>query len=131
MLDSDFRALSAPFPDELDPGVAPNCAQTSRAILNLRKWPSPRQHSSHRNCEVETEKAATFGCGGNRKFIEAAFDSEEELERVVIANSEYLFGSSSLYLAKALIRTKEGRDVLVVAEHLHVTPKVGVVARRG
>ena len=44
----------------------------------------------------------------DRKFIEAAFDSEEELERVVIANSEYLFGPSSLYFPKALIRTKDG-----------------------
>ncbi len=45
---------------------------------------------------------------GDRKFIEAAFDSEEELERVVVANSEFLFGPSSLYFPKALIRTKDG-----------------------
>jgi hypothetical protein len=45
---------------------------------------------------------------GDRKFIEATFDSEEELEQVVIANSEYLFGPSSLYFPKALIRTKDG-----------------------
>jgi hypothetical protein len=45
---------------------------------------------------------------GERKFIEAAFDSEDELERVVVANSEYLFGPSSLYFPKALIRTKDG-----------------------
>jgi hypothetical protein len=44
----------------------------------------------------------------DRKFIEAAFDSEEELERVVIDNSEYLFGPSSLYFPKTLIRTKDG-----------------------
>jgi hypothetical protein len=45
---------------------------------------------------------------GERKFIEAAFESEAELERVVIANSEYLFGPASLYFPKALIRTKDG-----------------------
>jgi hypothetical protein len=45
---------------------------------------------------------------GDRKFIEATFDSEDELEKVVIANSEYLFGPSSLYFPKALIRTKDG-----------------------
>jgi hypothetical protein len=45
---------------------------------------------------------------GDRKFIEAAFDSEEELEQVVITNSEYLFGPSSLYFPKALIRIKDG-----------------------
>jgi hypothetical protein len=45
---------------------------------------------------------------GDRKFIEAAFESEAELEQVVIANSEYLFGPASLYFPKALIRTKDG-----------------------
>jgi Restriction Enzyme Adenine Methylase Associated len=44
----------------------------------------------------------------DRQFIEAAFDSEDELERVVVANSEYLFGPSSLYFPKTLIRTKDG-----------------------
>jgi len=43
-----------------------------------------------------------------RRFNEAAFDSEAELEGVVIANFENLFGRSSLYLPKALIRTKDG-----------------------
>ena len=45
---------------------------------------------------------------GDRKFIEAAFESEEELERNVVANSEYLFGPASLYFPKTLIRTKDG-----------------------
>ena len=45
---------------------------------------------------------------GNRKFINTPFNSEDELERVVVANSEYLFGPSSLYFPKALIRTKDG-----------------------
>jgi hypothetical protein len=45
---------------------------------------------------------------GQRKFIEAPFDSEEELEQVVFANSEYLFGPSSIYFPKALIRTRDG-----------------------
>lgn len=44
----------------------------------------------------------------DKKFIEAPFDSEEELERVVIANAEYLFGPSSLFFPKALIRTEDG-----------------------
>jgi hypothetical protein len=45
---------------------------------------------------------------GERKFIEAAFSSEQELEQVVVANSEYLFGPSSIYLPRALIRTRDG-----------------------
>ena len=34
------------------------------------------------------------------KFIRASFDNEEELEKVVIDNYEYLFGPSSIYLPK-------------------------------
>jgi hypothetical protein len=45
---------------------------------------------------------------GERKFIKAPFDSEEELERVVVTNSEYLFGPSSIFFPKALISTKDG-----------------------
>src|SRR5438445_2921353 len=45
---------------------------------------------------------------GERRFIGAPFESEGELEQVVVANSEALFGPSSLYLPKALIRTKDG-----------------------
>ncbi len=45
---------------------------------------------------------------GDRKFIEASFNSEDELEQVVIENSEFLFGPSSIYFPKTLIRTKDG-----------------------
>lgn len=44
----------------------------------------------------------------DRKFIQAAFDSEAELENVVVQNAEYLFGSNSLYLSKASISTHDG-----------------------
>ena len=42
---------------------------------------------------------------GSKKFISAAFTSEEELELIVQANAEYIFGPDSLYLPKSLIRT--------------------------
>jgi hypothetical protein len=45
---------------------------------------------------------------GERRFIKVPFDSEEELERAVVANSEYLFGRNSLFFPKSLIRTKDG-----------------------
>lgn len=45
---------------------------------------------------------------GNRKFIEAAFDSENELEGVVGKNVELFFGPSSIFLPKTLIQTAEG-----------------------
>ncbi len=45
---------------------------------------------------------------GERRFINIAFDSEEELENVVVTNSESLFGPSSIFLPKALIHTKDG-----------------------
>lgn len=45
---------------------------------------------------------------GRKRFIAAAFDSEQELERVVQANAEYIFGPDSIYLPKSLIRTSDG-----------------------
>jgi hypothetical protein len=48
----------------------------------------------------------------DRKFVEAALDSEEELERVVVANSDYLFGPSSIYFPKALMRTTDGSGTI-------------------
>ena len=44
----------------------------------------------------------------NRRFIQAPFSSEEELEQAVFDNAEYIFGPSSIYFPKALIRTREG-----------------------
>jgi hypothetical protein len=45
---------------------------------------------------------------GDRKFIQEPFSSEEEIEKVVTNNSEYLFGPSSIYFPKALIKTIDG-----------------------
>lgn len=45
---------------------------------------------------------------GARKFVLTNFDSEEELENVVVDNAEYIFGPSSIYLPKSLIRTADG-----------------------
>ncbi|MCD6175001.1 MAG: hypothetical protein J7K65_04435 [Planctomycetes bacterium] len=45
---------------------------------------------------------------GNKKFIEAEFENEQEIEDVVIENAEYFFGASSIFLPKKLIKTKDG-----------------------
>jgi hypothetical protein len=37
------------------------------------------------------------------KFIKSPFDSEAELEQVIVENYEYLFGPTSFYLPKAKI----------------------------
>lgn len=42
------------------------------------------------------------------KFIKSPFDSEAELEQVIIENYEYLFGPTSFYLPKAKIKTADG-----------------------
>lgn len=42
------------------------------------------------------------------KFIKAPFSNESEIENVVINNYEYIFGPSSIYLPKALIKTADG-----------------------
>lgn len=42
------------------------------------------------------------------KFIKSPFDSEAELEQVIVDNYEYLFGPTSFYLPKAKIKTADG-----------------------
>jgi hypothetical protein len=49
---------------------------------------------------------------GTKKFIAASFASEAELEVIVQANAEYIFGPDSLYLAKSLIRTADGSGTI-------------------
>ncbi len=43
-----------------------------------------------------------------KKFIEIEFESEQEMEDVVTENAEYFFGSSSIFIPKKLIRTRDG-----------------------
>lgn len=45
---------------------------------------------------------------GKRKLIEAKFTNEQEIEDLVIANSEYFFGPSSILIPKKLIQTNDG-----------------------
>jgi len=47
-----------------------------------------------------------------RKFVLKPFDSEEELERVVVENAEYLFGPASIYFPKSLISTRDGTGTI-------------------
>lgn len=42
------------------------------------------------------------------KLIKSPFDSERELEQVIIDNYEYLFGPTSFYLPKSKIKTADG-----------------------
>src|ERR1051325_1860259 len=42
------------------------------------------------------------------RFVQAPFDSEAELENVVVQNYEYIFGPSSVYLPKGKISTPDG-----------------------
>lgn len=44
----------------------------------------------------------------DRKLIETKFHNEQEIEDLVIANSEHFFGPSSVLIPKAKIRTKDG-----------------------
>jgi RAMA domain-containing protein len=45
---------------------------------------------------------------GDKRFIEASFDNEAEIERVVSANAEYIFGADSILLPKSRIRSADG-----------------------
>ena len=42
-----------------------------------------------------------------KRLIEAKFDNEQGLEKVVLVNSEYFFGPSSIIVPKKLIKTKD------------------------
>lgn len=44
----------------------------------------------------------------DKKFIKASFENESEIENVVISNYEFIFGPSSIYLPKKLIKTGDG-----------------------
>ncbi|AXT19257.1 hypothetical protein D7030_13455 [Flavobacteriaceae bacterium AU392] len=46
------------------------------------------------------------------QFIEANFDSEQELEDVVIENYELIFGSNSIFLPKKKIKTSDGSGTI-------------------
>ena len=46
------------------------------------------------------------------KFIKSPFNSEAELEKVVVDNYEYLFGPDSFYLPKTLIKTADGAGTI-------------------
>src|ERR1035437_4602624 len=45
---------------------------------------------------------------GKRKFIVAKFINEEEIEKVVEKNADYIFGPDSIYLPKTLIKSPDG-----------------------
>jgi len=47
-----------------------------------------------------------------RKYISAAFENEEEIERVVLENAEYIFGPDSIMLPKSLIRSADGAGTI-------------------
>ncbi len=49
---------------------------------------------------------------GDKKFIQAPFENEEELEGVVAENYEYIFGPNSFYLPKKLIKTADGSGTI-------------------
>lgn len=44
----------------------------------------------------------------DRKLIEAKFADEQEVEDLIIANSEHFFGPSSIFVSKKKIKTKDG-----------------------
>jgi hypothetical protein len=48
----------------------------------------------------------------DRIFIKTPFVNEQELEQVVVDNFEYIFGPSSVYLPKTLIKTGDGTGTI-------------------
>ncbi len=62
-----------------------------------------------------------------RKFVYQSFNSEEELERVVVENSEYLFGPASIYFSKSLISTRDGAGTIPDGYVIHLANRVWYV----
>ena len=48
----------------------------------------------------------------DKKLIEAKFRNEQELEDVVVANSEHFFGPTSVFIPKAKIKTADGTGTI-------------------
>jgi len=59
-----------------------------------------------------------------RKFVYQPFDNEEELERVVVENAEYLFGPGCIYFPKSLISTRDGAGTIPDGYVLDLTRRV-------
>jgi hypothetical protein len=47
-----------------------------------------------------------------KRFIQTAFDSEDEIEKIVAENYSDIFGPSSLYFPKSLIKTADGAGTI-------------------
>jgi hypothetical protein len=65
---------------------------------------------NHRRCGEVRCGAEREGMliSSSTRFVQAPFDSEAELENVVVQNYEYIFGPSSIYLPKGKISTPDG-----------------------
>lgn len=46
------------------------------------------------------------------KFIKTPFKNEDELEQVIVSNYEYIFGPTSIYLPKKMIKTGDGTGTI-------------------
>ena len=46
------------------------------------------------------------------KYLKTPFKNEDELEQVVVSNYEYIFGPTSIYLPKKLIKTGDGTGTI-------------------
>lgn len=46
------------------------------------------------------------------KYIKTPFKNEDELEQVVVSNYEYIFGPTSIYLPKKMIKTGDGTGTI-------------------
>lgn len=46
------------------------------------------------------------------KFIKTPFKNEDELEQVIVSNYEYIFGPTSIYLPKKVIKTGDGTGTI-------------------
>jgi len=61
----------------------------------------------------ESDTLTAMLISSSARFVQAPFDSEAELENVVVENYEYIFGPSSIYLLKGKISTPDGAATIL------------------
>jgi len=60
----------------------------------------------------------------DKRYIEAHFSNEQEIEDLVINNSEYFFGPSSIFIPKKLIKTKDGFGTIPDGFAIDITSRI-------
>src|SRR5438046_4761415 len=91
---------TAPPKGAMRPASGGAAATSTRASLNTK--------ARQKTAALERSADITMLISSSGRFVQVPFDSEAEIEKVVVQNSEYIFGPASIYLPKGKISTSDG-----------------------